>query len=329
MLCAGLFAAAAVLARATADCSSSSGADVADVVIWGGTVCGVTAAVAAQRSDPSLTIVWLVNGTRLGGMTSGGLGGVDRSMNIGGLAAELLLPLGRGFEPHVAEAAVHSFLATAGDAVTLRKRSGWISHVETAGVAPRRIRGVTTLDGHTQCGRVFVDCSYEGDLARLSGTAYAVGREATHEYNESMAGTDGGLFNRTDLSEKLSWFNETVSPWTDRTNTTLLPTITAVAPPISTPAGAADEKVMAMCFRMCLTNNASNTIDITALLATDNLHGNTSCCARVFFVCTHVQGAGVTPGFPRSTQSRIYFVLTFFLSDDERMIFLLDTRNNQ
>ena len=79
-----------------------------------------------------------------------------------------------------------------------------------------------------------------------------------------IAGTDGGLFNRTDIAEKLSWFNETVSPWTDNTNTTLLPTITGVAPAISTPDGAADGKVMAMCFRMCLTNNASNTIAITA-----------------------------------------------------------------
>jgi len=264
MLFVCLFAATAVLGGVAADCSSGSGADVADVVVWGGTVCGVTAAVAAHRSDPTLSIVWVVNGTRLGGMTSGGLGGVDRAMNIGGLAAELLLPLGRGFEPHVAEAAMYALLGTAGDAVTLRKHSGWISNVETSGIAPRSITGITTLDGHTQCGRVFIDCSYEGDLARLSGTAYAVGREATHEYNESMAGTDGGLFNHTDLTEKLSWFNATVSPWTDSSNTTLLPTITAVAPPINTPGGAADDKVMAMCFRMCLTNNASNAIEITA-----------------------------------------------------------------
>jgi hypothetical protein len=194
-------------------------------------------------------------------------------MNIGGLAAELLIPLGRGFEPHTAEVAMHTLLATAGDAVTLRKQTGWIRSVdsdasegeaEAALSAPRRIKSVTTLDGHTQCGRVFIDCSYEGDLVRLSGTAYAVGRESVDEYGESMAGTDGGLFNHTDLSEKLSWFNVTVSPWTDSTNTTLLPTIGGVAPGMDTAGGASDNKVMAMCFRMCLTNNQSNTIPITA-----------------------------------------------------------------
>lgn len=95
MLLPGLLAAAATVLAAAAAPNCGSSAEVADVVVWGGTVCGVTAAVAAHRSDPSLQIVWLVNGTRLGGMTSGGLGGVDRSMNIGGLAAELLLPLGK------------------------------------------------------------------------------------------------------------------------------------------------------------------------------------------------------------------------------------------
>jgi hypothetical protein len=49
-------------------------------------------------------VLWMVNGTRLGGMTSGGLGGRDGGDAIlGGLAATLWQPLGKNFEPHAAE----------------------------------------------------------------------------------------------------------------------------------------------------------------------------------------------------------------------------------
>ena len=33
----------------------------ANVVIWGGTVCGVTAAIAAIRTDPKVKVLWLVS----------------------------------------------------------------------------------------------------------------------------------------------------------------------------------------------------------------------------------------------------------------------------
>ena len=242
----------------TAACDAS-----ADVVVWGGTVCGVTASVAAARGNT--TVLWLVNGTRLGGMTSGGLGGVDLSMSIGGLAGELLAPLGHGFEPHVAEQAMEAMITSAGSTVTVIRRTGWLASVATSGSAPRRIDSATALDGRTYCGRVFIDCSYEGDLTRLSGTKYAVGREAIAEYNESMAGDDTGwrVGNETEITEKASFFAPDVSPWADSSNTTLLPTVTGVEN-ATKPGGQADGKVMAMCFRMCLTNNASNLLPIDA-----------------------------------------------------------------
>ena len=69
----------------TGDAKTGECTDVADVVVWGGTVCGATAVVAASRTFTGNTtsgargrsIVWLVNGSRLGGMSSGGLGGLD------------------------------------------------------------------------------------------------------------------------------------------------------------------------------------------------------------------------------------------------------------
>ena len=44
----------------TAECDA-----VADVVVWGGTVCGLTASLAAAGQNVS--VLWLVNGSRLGG----------------------------------------------------------------------------------------------------------------------------------------------------------------------------------------------------------------------------------------------------------------------
>ena len=109
----------------------------------------------------------------------------------------------------------------------------------------------------TACGAVFIDCSYEGDLLRLSGTRYRVGREAIAEYNESMAGQDTPPFDW--VFEKPDFFAPSVSPWVDDTNTTLLPGILEV---YNNTPGKADDWVQSMNFRMCLTNNKSNSIAI-------------------------------------------------------------------
>jgi hypothetical protein len=259
---------AALLLALPATCIASAMSETAcdasaDVVIWGGTVCGATAAVAAVRSSPNVSVLWLVNGTRLGGMTSGGLGGVDLSMKIGGLADELLTPLGRGFEPHTAEDAVKRLVDSAGPRIRIERRTGWLDAVTSSGSSPRHITSTTTLAGRTYCGKLFVDCSYEGDLLRLSGTDFAVGRESSREYNESLAGTDDSRFDTP--TEKLSFFDPSVSPFIDPHDPSsgLLPTIVGFAND-SHVGGEADDWVMSMCFRMCLTNNASNAIKITA-----------------------------------------------------------------
>jgi hypothetical protein len=90
-------------------------------------------------------------------------------MPIGGLAKELIGPLGHNFEPHVAEQTVQSLLQTAGNAVVLHRNVVEITNVETEGNSPRRIVSLTTGTGLTVCGHTFIDCSYEGDLLRFSG----------------------------------------------------------------------------------------------------------------------------------------------------------------
>ena len=134
--------------------------DTADIVVVGGTVCGATAVVAASRtlanananadpmsiSNPNRipSVLWLVNGSRLGGMTSGGLGGLDHGMPIGGVAAELFGPLSDNFEPHVAEAAVVALVENAtaefakvGGNLTVVRNTGWLASVQTTTAAQR------------------------------------------------------------------------------------------------------------------------------------------------------------------------------------------------
>ena len=41
--------------------------------------------------------------------------------------------------------------------------------------------------------RVFIDCSYEGDLMARSGVSYVFGRESRQEFGESLAGTQPPL----------------------------------------------------------------------------------------------------------------------------------------
>eukprot|EP00656_Telonema_subtile_P035094 TRINITY_DN39099_c0_g1_i1.p1 TRINITY_DN39099_c0_g1~~TRINITY_DN39099_c0_g1_i1.p1 ORF type:complete len:223 (+),score=42.98 TRINITY_DN39099_c0_g1_i1:294-962(+) len=184
-------------------------------------------------------------------MTSGGLGGMDAGMPIGGLAKELFEPLGANFEPHTAELAVERLLETTN--VSLHRSAGELVSVQAEGAQPRRIKSARFSSGLVICAEVWVDCSYEGDLLRLSGTKFKLGRESSAEYNESMAGSDDNQ--AAAAAATPSFFAPSVSPWVDDTNSTLLPTIVEV---LNGTAGASDDLVMSYCFRVCLTNNASN-----------------------------------------------------------------------
>ena len=244
----------------------------ADVAIYGSTVCGVTAAVGASRAFPNTTVVWLVNSTRLGGMTSGGLGGRDaqKILPLGGLAGDLWGPLcsksagaGCGFEPHAAEASVEALLSTAPN-VVVRRNTGWLMSVVSAGSYPRQIRSIQTQSGLAVHARQFVDCSYEGDLLRMSGTDFTVGREARSEYNESAAGVDGQTHPHVGVDQTPSMFAEDVSPWTDALNATLLPGIVGLQNYSDAQAGHADDWVQSFCFRLCLTTRENNSLPIRA-----------------------------------------------------------------
>jgi len=231
-----------------------------DVCIYGGTSSGVIAAYTAAKSGKS--VILIEPGKNLGGMSSGGLGLTDigNKYAISGLALDFYRKVGQHygkfeqwiFEPHVAEDLFNAYIKSAGVPVLYENR---LISVQKKGTV---ITGIT-LENPLKKSRgrvnakVFIDCSYEGDLMARAGVAYAVGREPNSLYKETFNGVQ--LMNGHQLPEG-------IDPYQTKGDASsgLLWGISAgkLADP-----GTGDQKVQAYNFRICLTNNPANMIPIT------------------------------------------------------------------
>ncbi|MFN0101449.1 MAG: FAD-dependent oxidoreductase [Bryobacteraceae bacterium] len=169
-----------------------------DLVVYGGTAGGVMTAVAGARHG--LSTVLLEPGQHVGGMVTGGLSGTDvgKIEVIGGMALEFYWRAGRHYqmdrhlqqlawmpEPGAGEQVMRAMLADAKVTLLLGHRLA-----EAGGVVKRgaRISEVVMENGARFAGKVFADCSYEGDLMARTGVSYTYGREGTAQYGESLAG---------------------------------------------------------------------------------------------------------------------------------------------
>ncbi|MEK7780143.1 MAG: FAD-dependent oxidoreductase [Verrucomicrobiota bacterium] len=228
-----------------------------DICVYGGTSGGVTAAVAAARLGKTVTL--LTQNNHVGGMTASGLGVTDIGVGndpsyIGGISREFYKRVGAAygstnlivwFEPHVAENVFWQMLTEASVPVYSNQL------LAAATVISNRITQITTLDGTIFRAKQFIDTSYEGDLMAAAGVTFTVGREATSTYGESLAGVRGlgGSFT----------YDPYVVPGNPGSG--LLP---FVQPGTIAPVGSADHRLQAFNFRLCLTQNATNKIPITA-----------------------------------------------------------------
>jgi hypothetical protein len=226
-----------------------------DVCVYGGTSGGVIAAVAAARLGKNVTLLCVNN--HVGGMTSSGLGVTDTGSfpsSIGGFAAEFYSRVGQAygstnpvywFEPHVAEQTFLQMLNGAG--VRL------YTNMQLASVAMSNlvITQITMLDGTVFNAKEYIDASYEGDLMAQSGVTYTWGREGTSVYGESLAGV---FVNSVQYA---------CDPYVIPGNASsgLLPLVQSNAPGAT---GAGDQRMQTYNFRLCLTQNVTNQIPITA-----------------------------------------------------------------
>lgn len=219
-----------------------------DVVVYGATASGVATAVAAAREGA--TVVLLEPTKHVGGMVTGGLSGTDfgNKKCIGAFALDFYERLGKHYnkpiewyaEPGVAEQTLNAMLKEQDVPVKFGERLK-----EKTGVASAdgKISGVTMESGNTYEGKVFIDCSYEGDLMAQAGVKYFVGREGDKRYGETLAG----------VRERTPKHQFEVKVKARDENGKLLPGIQDVP---KGEAGAEDKKVQAYNFRICMTKRA-------------------------------------------------------------------------
>jgi flavin-dependent dehydrogenase len=145
-----------------------------DIVVYGGTAGGAAAAIAAARAGRSVAL--LESGRHVGGMISGGLGRTDMDRQqelIGGIAREFFeragkaygLPVAWLFEPHVAEQILNNWLREAGVRVFFEHRLKSVVKEQS------RIVRLMTENGAAFEARVYIDCTYEGDLMKMAGVS--------------------------------------------------------------------------------------------------------------------------------------------------------------
>ncbi|HBT78231.1 MAG TPA: xanthan lyase [Planctomycetaceae bacterium] len=255
-----------------------------DVVVYGGTCAAVTTAVQVKKMGKSVVIVSPDN--HLGGLSSSGLGFTDsgNTGSIGGLSREFYRRIydayrneeawrwqkvseyanqGQGtkamlhddrtmwiFEPHIAEQVFDAWIAETDIPVVRDARLDREKGVRKDGA---RIVSITTLDGRTFEGSMFVDTTYEGDLLAAAGADYHVGREANGVYDETWNGNQVGVLHHG------HWFQKPVDPYVVPGD----PSSGRVKYVDDGPPGVrgeGDKRIQAFCFRMCLTDHEPNRV---------------------------------------------------------------------
>ncbi|MCP4169433.1 MAG: FAD-dependent oxidoreductase [Fuerstiella sp.] len=259
--------------------------DAYDVVIYGATSAGIAAAVQVTRMGGSVIV--LEPTSRIGGLTTGGLGQTDigNKAAIGGISREFYQRVRRHyelksswrwqqkteyrsggqsrsasredtmwtFEPSVALQIMHDFIV---ENEIIIKYQQLLDRGQRCVIKDgARIVGFRVNDGHAVYGRTFIDATYEGDLLAEAGVSWTVGREANADYSETLSGVQT---RRAIHHQFVKGVDPYITPGDPSSG--LLPGIDATGPGEE---GAKDHRVQAYCFRMCLTDHPENRLPFT------------------------------------------------------------------
>ena len=263
-----------------------------DIVIYGATSAGISAAIQAARMNNSVLIIEPSN--RIGGQTTGGLGQTDIGSKhaIGGISKEFYQNIKKyysnsenwkwqdksdykpshshrsgnedtmwTFEPSTAHKVYQAMLKSDRITIHFKQRLNRKNGVKKMN---GKIMTITMESGKTYHGKMFIDASYEGDLMAAAKIGYRTGREANSVYGEKLNGVQTGRTgkslkgHKSNLSEAHNFVNG-VDPYIVKGDpkSGALPYININSPGI---VGESDKKIQAYAFRMCLTKQPDNKI---------------------------------------------------------------------
>ncbi|WP_263358311.1 FAD-dependent oxidoreductase [Acidicapsa ligni] len=259
------------------------GTDMYDVVVYGGTSAGITAAIQAARLGKR--VVLIDPSEHLGGLATNGLGFTDvgRPEVLGGMAREFYHRVWQAyqkpeawkqdsreffhtvpgqavpsiddvnqvqwsFEPHIAEQVYNEMIREA-DVLVVRGRLDLSNGVDKNGT---HIIGIRMEDGRTFHGRIYIDSSYEGDVMARAGVSYTVGREANSQYGETINGIEAAMARGNNLPLGIDPYATKGDPASG-----LLPSVNKNPGGID---GSADKKIQAYCYRLCMTMDHDNRV---------------------------------------------------------------------
>ncbi|MDW3650012.1 MAG: FAD-dependent oxidoreductase [Bacteroidia bacterium] len=287
------FLALILLLLFSSSCEESHDHISADVIIYGGTSAGVSAAIQTARLGKSVILIEPTK--RLGGLTTGGLGQTDigNKQVIGGISREFYQNIKKHyadsanwvwqkraeyrdggqtrsktgedamwtFEPSAALEVYQEMLQSLDIKIVYKERLNRATGVSKTG---NRISSISMESGASYEAKMFIDASYEGDLMAASGVSYTVGRESNDQYGETLNGIQACEYAQT-LLETTSHnavhhnFIEGVDPYVVKGDSTsgLLAFISEGGAGIE---GAGDQGIQAYCFRMTLTDHPDNRI---------------------------------------------------------------------
>ncbi len=248
-----------------------------DLVVYGGTSAGVTAALQGARMGGRVVLIEPT--PYLGGLTTSGLGFTDTGDKrlIGGLAREFYQRIKRHygrpeawryerpeqyaryrpaddamwtFEPHVATAVVRQMLGESAVEVATGQRLDRLNGVQREA---NRLTSLRMESGELYRGRMFVDATYEGDLMAAAGVSYTVGRESNAQYREMLNGVQKtlNLYNHRFLKP----VDPFVTPGDPSSGL-----VWGVHPDDPGEDGQGDHRIQAYCYRMCMTTVPENRV---------------------------------------------------------------------
>lgn len=260
-----LLLASAVLTFTMQAAPKSVPAKSVDICVYGGTSLGVIAAYTAQKQGKSVLLIEPSN--HIGGMTSGGLGQTDigNKYVVQGLALDFYRRVGAYygalemwvFEPHVASKVFNDYISEANLEVWRNRRivKATKNGSQIVSITLEDSKAPNKTTNQVVEAKVFIDCTYEGDLMAKAGVSYTVGREDNKVYNETCNGVQMPKHHTFKPNVKVDPY---VIPGKKSSGL-----VWGISKKPRAAIGSGDKKVQAYNFRICLTDKTENMIPIT------------------------------------------------------------------